>query len=87
MENTATRIIRRQITFGGSLGTREVRYALAGTLSALQGEVEIKSNLGPRTETQWLEVERLYDKQGQLLLKGNELITRIRISFERETFS
>lgn len=87
LENTATRIIRRQITFGGSLGTHGVRYALAGTLTALQGEVEIKSNLGPRTETQWLEVERLYDKQGQLLLKGNELITRIRFSFERETFS
>lgn len=87
LENTATKIIRRQITFGGSLATVGVRYALAGTLAALQGEVEVKSNLGPRTETQWLEVERLYDKQGRLLLKGNELITRIRLSFERETFS
>ncbi len=87
LENTATMLIRNQITFGGALATPDVRYALAGTLAALQGEVELKTNLGPRTETQWMGVERLYDKQGALLIKNNDLITRIRVAFERRTFS
>jgi len=87
LENTATMIIRKQMTFGGAICTPGVRLALSGTLAALQAEVEVKTSLGPKTETQWIAINRLYDKRGVLELKKNDLVTRIRIGFERETFS
>ena len=87
LEQTATMIIRRQMTLGGAICTPGVRIALSGTLAALQAEVEIKTSLGTKTETQWIEIERIYNKQGVLQLKKNDLVTRIRVGFERETFS
>jgi len=87
LEQTATMIIRKQMTFGGAICTRGVRLALSGTLATLQAEIEVKTSLGPKTETQWIEIERLYNKQGVLQLKKNDLVTRIRVGFERETFS
>ncbi len=87
LERTATRIVRRHITMGGALCTEGIRLALPGTLVSLQAEVEVKTCLGPKTETKWLDLHRLYDKLGVLQLKKNELITRIRLGFERENFS
>ncbi len=87
LEQVSTKIVRKQITVGGSLCTRTLRFSLSGTLAALKGEVEVKTCKGPKTETRWMEVSRLYDRKGALLLKNNELVTRIRVAFEREDFS
>lgn len=87
LERSATKIVRKQITVGGAICTPQIRLTLPGTLSALQAEVEVKSCMGPKTETRWLEINRLYDKKGAFLLKKNDLVTRIRLGFEREDFS
>ncbi len=87
LEQTATMILRRQITLGGAICTQQVRLALPGTLYALQAEVEVKTCLGPKTETKWTEIQRLYDRQGVLQLKRNEIVTRVRLGFDRDNFS
>lgn len=87
LEQVSTKIVRKQITVGGSLCTKTLRFSLSGTLAALKGEVEVKTCNGPKTETRWMEVSRLYDRKGALLLKNNELVTRIRVAFDREDFS
>lgn len=87
LEQTATMILRRQITLGGAICTQQVRLALPGTLYALQAEVEVKTCLGPKTETKWIEIQRLYDRQGVLQLKRNEIVTRVRLGFDRDNFS
>lgn len=86
LQQTASRIVRRQITLGGSLCTPNIRLSLPVTLSALKAEVEVKTCLGPKTETRWMEVIRLYGKEGKLLLKSNELVTRIRLGFDQANF-
>ena len=85
--STATRIVRRQITIGGALCTRDFRLSIPGTLAVLNSEVEVKKCDGPRSDNRWVPVSRLYDKAGMLLLERNELVTRVRIGFEREDFS
>ena len=87
LEQTATRIVRKQMTIGGAICTPRIRLALPGALCALQAEVEVKTCLGPKTETRWMEISRLYDRKGVYLLKKNDLVTRIRLGFEREDFS
>ena len=87
LENSATMIVRKQMTTGGAICTNETRLALPTTLLALQAEVETKTCLGPKTETKWLDLSRLYDKHGHLQLKKNEIVTRIRLGFERENYS
>ena len=64
IEQVSTKIVRKQITVGGSLCTRTLRFSLSGTLAALKGEVEVKTCKGPKTETRWMEVSRLYDRKG-----------------------
>jgi len=87
LERSGTMIVRRQMTTGGAICTRDLRLSLPCSLLALQAEVETKTCLGPKTETKWLDMGRLYDRQGRLQLKRNEVVTRIRLGFERENFS
>ncbi|HCS35899.1 MAG TPA: molybdopterin dehydrogenase [Sphaerochaeta sp.] len=87
LEGTATKIIRKQMTIGGAICTPQSRLSLPGTLSALQAEIEVKTCLGQKTETRWIDINRLYDRHGTLQLKKNDLVTRIRLGFERENFS
>jgi xanthine dehydrogenase FAD-binding subunit len=86
LKQTGSQIVRRQITIGGALCTPDIRLALPVALAALQAKVEIKECAGQKSETRWIEVERLYDKQGRLLLKSNELVTRIRVSYTPRSF-
>ena len=61
--------------------------SLPGTLAVLQAEVEIKAVKGSKIETRWVPVARLYNRNGDLLLERHELISRIRVDFERESFA
>ena len=83
----ATRIVRKQITIGGALCTPDLRLALPGTLAVLNSEVEVRTCDGPRSDSRWLPVSRLYDRSGALLLAKNEVVTRVRIGFEQKNFS
>ena len=87
LEQTATKIVRKQMTIGGAICTPQVRLSLSGTLCALQAEAEVKTCLGPKTETRWMDMNRLYDRKGAFQLRKNDLVTRIRLGFERENFS
>lgn len=86
LESMGTYIIQQQATIGGTLCTGDLRLALCGTLAALHAEAEIKTCLPGKTTTGWIEISKLYDRSGALLLKNNDLISRIRIAFEREDF-
>ncbi len=87
IESSASKIVRSQMSVGGSLATKGIRFSLSAALSALQAEAEVKTCMGIRTTTRWVEVGRLYDRQGNYILKSNEFITRIRLAFDKENFS
>jgi len=87
LEQTGTRIIRKQITVGGSLCCKGTRFSLSAALAALQAEAEVRTFRGIRSETRWVDIKTIYDRQGNLLLKNNQFILKVRIGLERENFS
>jgi xanthine dehydrogenase FAD-binding subunit len=87
IEQTATKVIRSQITIGGSLCTKGIRFSLSAALAALQAQVEVRTFRKTRSETKWIDIKNIYDKQGTLLLKDNQFIVRVRVGLEKEGFS
>ncbi len=86
LSSLASRIVRRQVTIGGSLCTPDIRLSLPGSLAVLDAIVEVKQIQGNKTTNRWIPISRLYDKDGQLLLNGTNLITKIRIGLESGNF-
>ncbi len=87
LEALGTRIVRRQATIGGALCTPDVRLSVSGTLAVLNTEVEVKKLDTPRADTRWTGIAKLYDRTGALQLDKNEIVTRVRIGFDRDDFT
>ncbi|MFA7125163.1 MAG: FAD binding domain-containing protein [Sphaerochaetaceae bacterium] len=87
LQALGTRIIRNQATIGGALCTGDLRLAVSGTLAVLRTEIEIKKLDAPRLDSRWITAGKLYDRSGALTLDEHEMITRVRIGFDREDFS
>lgn len=79
LSTMSTSVIRKQATIGGSLCTPNVRYSLSCALSILDAQVEVKQFQSRRTDSSWVPVSRLYEKDGTLGLTPGSLITRLRI--------
>jgi xanthine dehydrogenase FAD-binding subunit len=86
LSKVGSKIVRKQITIGGALCTPDIRLVLPGSLAILDAIVEVKQIQGNKTINRWIPVSRLYDKDGQLLLTGMNLITRVRIGLETGNF-
>ncbi len=77
--------IRNTATLGGHLCIQETRLNLFSVLSLMDASLEIRKMGGSR----WLQINRFFNKNGEIQLKKNEILTRIRIPFgnwNREIF-
>jgi len=76
-------ITRRQITIGGSVCEPESRVAFSTALSVLDAQAEIRQWEDGRFTATWIPVNRLYDKDGSLLLRNTAFVlTKIRLGLE-----
>ncbi len=83
--NTATHIIRNQITIGGALATSEIRYSLPATLSCMGATVELLDLSKNKLNTKIIPIEKMYKKNTLLLEKGT-IIKKIKIPLETYDF-
>ncbi|WP_332446571.1 FAD binding domain-containing protein [Sphaerochaeta sp.] len=83
LKTLASRIVRRQVTIGGSLCVPDVRLPLSTTLAVLDAMAEVKYYQNGKISTHWIPIAKLYDKDGKLLLGAQKaLLTRIRIGLD-----
>ncbi len=87
IEKTGTEIIRSHITIGGAICIKHLRLLLSSALTTLDAEVEIRSFSVQKLTSRWVPLKEIYKTNGELILKSQEVVTRIRVSFTRETFS
>ena len=87
IEATGTALIRTQMTIGGVVCIKQHRLLVCSALAALDADVEIRSFLGSKTTSKWVPIKEIYKTNGRITLKKSEVISKIRVSFEKETFS
>lgn len=86
LHNTASHIVRNQITVGGAICTPAIRYSLPGTLAMMNTVVEVIDLSQEKISSKLIPIEKLYNTNGKLLLDSNFLIKKIRISLENYDF-
>ena len=69
--------IRNTATLGGHLCMPDVRLNLFSVLLLMDVSLELKRSGG----TRWIQINRFFNKTGEIQLKENEILTRIRIPF------
>ena len=69
--------IRNTATLGGHLCMPDVRLNLFSVLLLMDVSLELKRSGG----TRWIQINRFFNKTGEIQLKKNEILTRIRIPF------
>ena len=70
--------IRNIATLGGHLCMPDVRLNLFSVLLLMDVSIELKRS----GSTRWIQLNRFFNKKGEIQLKENEVLTRIRIPFE-----
>ncbi len=86
LNNTATHIVRNQITIGGAICTPDVRYSLPGTLAIMNSVVELIDLTHDKLVSKFIPIEKLYDSKGELQIGQGVLLKKIRISLENYDF-
>lgn len=69
--------IRNMATLGGHLCMPDFRLNLFSVMLLMDVSLEIKKSGGSR----WIQINRFFNKNGEIQLKNNEILTRIRIPF------
>ncbi len=69
--------IRNMATLGGHLCMPDFRLNLFSVMLLMDVSLEIKKSGGSR----WIQINRFFNKNGEIQLKNNEVLTRIRIPF------
>ncbi|MGD1822949.1 MAG: FAD binding domain-containing protein [Pleomorphochaeta sp.] len=85
LSNTATHIIRNQITIGGALCTKDIRYSLAGTLACMDSSIELLSLSKNKIISKIIPIEKMY-KNNNILIEKNSLVKKIRIPLNHFDF-
>jgi CO/xanthine dehydrogenase FAD-binding subunit len=85
LSNTATHIVRNQITIGGALATSNIRFSLPGTLSCMGASIELLDFSKNKMTTKLVPVEKMY-KNGLILLEKGNLIKKIKIPLDTFDF-
>jgi CO/xanthine dehydrogenase FAD-binding subunit len=86
LHNTATHIIRNQITIGGALCTPDIRYSLPGTLSIMNTVVELIDLTQDKLVSKFIPIDKLYNSKGELQIEKGVLLKKIRISLDNYDF-
>lgn len=84
--NTASHIVRNQITVGGALCTPDIRFSLPGTLAMMNTAVEVVDLTHDKLVSKLIPIEKLYNKDGSLQLEKGFMVKKIRISLENYDF-
>ena len=87
IEETGTEIVRSQITVGGVICIKHHRLLVCSALATLDAEVEIRSFAAQKSMSRWVPIKEIYKNNGELILKRQEIVSKVRVSFEKETFS
>jgi CO/xanthine dehydrogenase FAD-binding subunit len=77
MRNIKPSIIRNSATLGGHICMPDVRLNLFSVLLIMDTSLELKKT----GKTRWIQIKRLFNKDGEIQLKDNEILSRIRIPF------
>jgi len=88
LSNTATHIVRNQITIGGAICTNNIRYSLPATLSCMDSTIELIDFSKEKLISKVIPIEKLY-KNNNLLLENGTLLKQINIplnNFDFERF-
>lgn len=83
--NTATHIVRNQITIGGALCTKKIRYSLAGTLACMESRVELIDLSKEKLVSKIIPINKIY-KDDKLLIEKGTLVKKIRIPLTQFDF-
>lgn len=68
---------RNMATIGGHLCMPDFRLNLFSVMILMDVSLELKKSGG----TRWIQINRFFNKNGEIQLKNNEILTRIRIPF------
>lgn len=69
--------IRNMATLGGHLCMPDSRLNLFSVMLLMDASLELKKSGGSR----WIQINRFFNKNGEIQLKNNEVLTRIRVPF------
>lgn len=86
IENIGSRLITRRATIGGALATSGMTTTFPGTLIVLDANVEVKFIKKKRLHSRWMQLTRLLDRNGHLVLPPQGMISRVRIAFTDKNY-
>ena len=81
IQTIGSRLITRRATIGGTIATKDFTTSFPGTLIALDATAEIRFIKKKRLHSRWLQITRLLDKSGRIVLPPQGMISRVRIAF------
>lgn len=81
IQTIGSRLITRRATIGGTIATKDFTTSFPGTLIALDATAEVRFIKKKRLHSRWLQITRLLDKSGRIVLPSQGMISRVRIAF------
>ena len=81
IQTIGSRLITRRATIGGTIATKDFTTSFPGTLIALDATAEIRFIKKKRLHSRWLQITRLLDKSGRIVLPPQGMMSRVRIAF------
>ena len=81
IQTIGSRLITRRATIGGTIATKGFTTSFPGTLIALDATAEVRFIKKKRLHSRWLQITRLLDKSGRIVLPSQGMISRVRIAF------
>ena len=86
IENIGSKLVTRRATIGGALAASGITTSFPGTLIVLDANVEIRFIKKKRLHSKWMQLTRLLDRNGQLVLPPHGMISRVRIAFTDKNY-
>ena len=86
IENIGSRLITRRATIGGAIAANELTTSFPGTLIVLDTNVEIKFVKKRRLHSRWIQLTRLLDRTGHIVVPPQGMISRVRIAFSDKNY-
>ena len=81
-----SRLITRRATIGGAICTKELTTSFPGTLVALDANVEVRMIKKKRLHSRWMQLTRLLDRTGHIVVPPQGMISRVRIAFSDKNY-
>ena len=81
IESIGSRLITRRATIGGSMCTKGFTTSFPGMMIALDATAEVRFIKKKRLHSKWMQITRLMDRNGRIVLPQQGMISRVRIAF------